>query len=94
MKLAPFAGDMAARLVERSDLPGALGVAVRGGRFVCPLPPGYDGQVSLCVHKGYILVAHPSMPPLECNPNTGETKQIDDRHIAGIGPGRFQLRTH
>jgi hypothetical protein len=90
---APFAGDLKARLVERTDLLGALGVAVRGGRFVCPLPPGYDGQVSLCCHKGYVLVAHPTMPPLQCDPTTGEVKQIEDHHIAGI-PGRFQLHTH
>lgn len=94
MRLEPFAGEMKARLVERKDLPGALGVAVRGGRFVCPLPPGYDDQVSLCCHMGYVLVAHPTMPPLQCDPSTGQTQRIEARHVTALGPGRFQLKTH
>lgn len=86
-------GQVKAILVERKDKPGALGVHRQGGRFVCPLPDGYDGQTSLTVHKGYVLVAHPLLPPLQCDPLTGSVKLIEPGHIEAK-PGRMRLRTH
>lgn len=79
-------------LVERMDIPGALGVAKRGGKVVCPLPIGYDMHTSVTYHKGYVLVAHPGMPPLQCDTTTGEVKKIDPAHIAAQ-PGKFKLLT-
>lgn len=79
-------------LVERIDIPGALGVAMQGGRFVCPLPLGYDMQTSVTYHKGYVLVAHPLLSPLLCDTLTGEVKRIDSQHIAAE-PGKFRLMT-
>jgi hypothetical protein len=90
-----FEGHQAlkAMIVERKDAPGLLGVHVRGGRFVCPLPEGYDGRVSLVVHKGYVLVAHPTLPALKCDPNTGQIQIIEPHHVDGHIPGRMKLRT-
>jgi hypothetical protein len=82
-----------AMVVERKDKPGALGIYVRGGRFVCALPAGYDGRVSLTVHQGYVLVAHPELPPLKCDPATGSIELIEARHIDGHIPGRMKLLT-
>ena len=64
-------------LVERTDYPGRLGVAVRGGRYVCPLPAGYDDDTRVNVDDmGYVLVAHPKLPPLLCDPTTGTVQPI------------------
>lgn len=80
-------------LVERRDRPGLLGVHVAGGRFVCPLPEGYDGRTSVVMHKGYVLVAHPNLPPLQCDPNTGDISLIEPGHIEAR-EGRMKLVTH
>ena len=93
MSFQPFQRKQAVTLVERKDAPGFLGVFVREGRFVCPLPAGYDGRTSVAFHKGYVLVAHPDLPPLQCDPNTGTTKLIDPGHIEARD-GRMKLVTH
>ena len=72
---------MRVALVERVDKPGLLGVSVRGGRFVCPLPEGYDGQTSCTMQDGYVLVAHPVLPPLRCDPTTGKVQLIEAGHV-------------
>ena len=89
-----FEQGVKAALVERVERPGLLGVAVRGGRFVCPLPEGYDGRCSLVVHEGYVLVAHPELPPLRCDPTTGRIELIEPHHVDGSIAGRMRLRTH
>lgn len=48
-----------------------LAAAHRYGRYVCPLPDGYDGRVRLAAYDGKIYVAHPTLPPLVCNPQNG-----------------------
>lgn len=88
-----FEKGMQAMLVERVDAPGLLGVAVRGGRFVTPLPAGYNGQTSICVYKGYVLVAHPDLPPLKVDPTCGTFELIEDAHIQAQ-PGKHRLLTH
>lgn len=85
-------GEQRATLVERKDRPGLLGVIVSGWQFVCALPEGYDGETSLIVHKGYVLVAHPRLPALSCHPN-GKVELIDPGHIEAR-PGRMKLVTH
>lgn len=63
-------------LVETKAPPHTLGVALKGGRFVCQLPDGYDGQTNIRMHAGKIIVAHPMLPPLSCDPNTGKCELI------------------
>lgn len=79
-------------LVESIDKPGMLAVAVRGGRYVCPLPEGYDMNTSITMHEGYVLVAHPYLPPLQCDTNTGTVNLISPDHIQAK-PGRLKLVT-
>lgn len=81
-------------IVERKDRPGLLGVFRSGARFVCALPEGYDGRVSLVVHNGYVLVGHPELPPLRCDPERGTVELIDPHHIDASIPGRMKLLTH
>ena len=86
-------GQSIVTLVERKDQPGLLGVARRDGRFVCPLPEGYDGETSVAWHPdGYGLVAHPNLPALRCDFNTGKTALVDAQHIQAK-PGRIKLVT-
>jgi hypothetical protein len=80
-------------LVERVDRPGLLGVAVRGGTYVCALPDGYDGRTSVCMHKGYVIVAHPELPPLLCDPTKGTIEVIAPEHIEARD-GQMKLITH
>lgn len=86
-----FEAGMKAALVERMDSKGALGVAVPGGAFVCPLPPGYDGYTCVSVDdEGWVLVIHPTLPPLLADPTTGEVHPIArfsrriDNHVKRI----------
>lgn len=51
-------------LVRQLQDPRYFGVAMKGGRFVCKLPLGYDGQTSVRWINGFIVVAHPKLPPL------------------------------
>jgi hypothetical protein len=80
-------------LVERVDKPGLLGVAVRGGTYVCALPEGYDGLTSVCMHKGYVIVAHPELPPLLCDPTKGTIELIEQHHVEAKD-GKMRLITH
>ena len=73
-----FANGTRVTLVERRDQPGLLGVAQRGGRFVCALPQGYDGlsQVHM-MDNGQVIVWHPDHPTLVCDFVTGQVKNTD-----------------
>jgi hypothetical protein len=68
-------------LVERVDAPGLLGVAVRGGRFVCALPQGYDGYTHVeMMENGQVAVLHPTRAPLLADPATGRVELFDGLH--------------
>ena len=69
------------RLVERVDAPGRLGAALAGGRFVCALPEGYDADTSIVYERGWVIVAHPKLPPLSCNTNDGTVTEMNDELI-------------
>lgn len=53
-------------------------VAVRGGKFVCPLPAGYAGPgLELAViNGGQIIAVHPDHPPLVIDPEHGTTRLL------------------
>jgi hypothetical protein len=55
-----------------------MGVAVRGARFVCPLPKGYEGPgLELAVIPGErLIVVHPNLPALLIQPETGTTRRL------------------
>lgn len=89
-ELSPFHGGMRVRLVERVDHPGRLGAAMDGGRFVCPLPDGYDADSSITYERGWVIVAHPSLPPLSCNTNDG-TVNVMNADLIKAQAGRILL---
>lgn len=68
-------------LVHMVAVPGIFGVAMRGGRYVCQLPEGYDGMTSIRWLNGWIIVAHPNLPPLLADTNTGKTTALDQAQL-------------
>lgn len=65
-------------LVENMKQPGLLGVALRGARFVCALPAGYDGLTQIHrMENGQVIVWHPGMSTLVCDFNAGTVAQTD-----------------
>lgn len=89
-----FNGQVRAALVERTDKPGMLGVAVSNGHYVCPLPEGYDGETSVIVtQSGYVIVGHPKYAPLLCDASKGTVQVIDPCHVEALA-GRIKLLTH
>lgn len=50
---------------------GRIGVARSGGRYVCPLPHGYDWNVGILPQDGRLLITRPGMPNLLADPETG-----------------------
>jgi hypothetical protein len=53
------------------------GVAIRGFRYVCQLPEGYDElSVIRDVADGMVLLAHPLHPPLVCDPRDGSVREV------------------
>ncbi len=87
---APFAGGIRVMIVERVDAPGKLGAAMSGGRYVCPLPDGYDMRSSITYERGWVIVAHPDLPPLSCDTNTGRVSPLNDELIKAQA-GAIQL---
>jgi len=57
---------------------GAIGVAVAGARFVCPLPKQYVGpHVELAlIDRDRLIVTHPNHPPLLIDPQRGTTQPL------------------
>jgi len=89
-KKQPFAGGVRVQLVERVDAPGMLGAAMAGGRYVCPLPPGYDHRSSIVYERGWVIVAHPELPPLSCDTTTGKVSLLND-DLINAEIGKIQL---
>lgn len=55
----------------------SFGVAVRGGKFVCPLPKGYGAGLELAVIDGERIIAiQPDKPTLLIEPKTGTTRRL------------------
>lgn len=73
-----FPGSVRVTLVESVKQPGMLAVAVRGGRFACPLPYGYDGLTQVHImSNGQVIAWHPTRETLVCDPSRGTTSKAD-----------------
>jgi hypothetical protein len=55
-----------------------VGVAVRGAKFICPLPTGYGGPgCELALLEGNkLIVVQPDKSPLLIDPQTGTTRRL------------------
>lgn len=78
----PFDGGVRVMLVKRADGPNAFGVAMKGGRFVVPLPKGYDGYTQIRWVEGWIVVTHPDQPALLADTTTGTLSPLNDHALA------------
>jgi hypothetical protein len=53
------------------------GVAVRGAKFICPLPKGYGGPgCELAMVPQGLIVIQPDKQPLLINPENGTTRRL------------------
>jgi hypothetical protein len=77
-----FDAGVRVMLVKRADGPNLFGVAMAHGRYVVPLPRGYDGLTELRWVSGWIIVSHPTMPPLLADTTTGKTAPMNDQALA------------
>lgn len=59
-----------------------FGVAMRGGKYVVPLPEGYDGMTSVFWVEGWIVVRHPDHPPLLADTTKGTTSSMNEFAMA------------
>lgn len=69
-------GTRRAMLMERVDAPGMLGVHMIGGRYTCPLPPGYNEKTEVFYMHGRVIVICPGQKPLVCDFNKGTATPI------------------
>lgn len=67
-----FPGGARVAVVENKGQPGLLGVAMKGGHYVVPLPEGYDDQTKVGWVNGWIFVVHPDFPPMLADTTTGK----------------------
>lgn len=79
-----FPGGARVAVVERRDVPGALGVAMLGGRYVVPLPAGYDQRTQVAWVQGWIFVIHPDQPTMLADTTTGELGPTNDSALAAM----------
>jgi hypothetical protein len=57
---------------------GGIGVAIKGARFVCALPKGYNarGMELAVIDGGRIVCTHPNHAPLVINPQDGSCRSL------------------
>ena len=61
-----------------NDATQTMGVAVKGGKFVCMLPKGYGGpgcELAL-LEESKLVVVQPDKPVLLIDPSTGSTRRL------------------
>lgn len=69
-------------LVQAVTRKGRFGVAMQGGRYVVPLPDGYDGETRVHWVDGWIIVQREGLPPLLADTTTGTTSPMNEHAMA------------
>lgn len=72
-----FTGQARVALVQDVRDKRFFGVAMKGGKYVVRLPFGYDGKTSVRWINGFIIVAHPLLPPLLADTTTGKVEPFN-----------------
>ena len=74
-----------ARLVTTAASSGGtgerFGIAIRGARFVVPLPRGYSVRTQVCDFFGAVVVVHEGMPALLIDGEHGRAIEVDFARI-------------
>ena len=58
-----------------------FGIAIRGARFVVPLPHGYSEHAQVCDFFGAIVVVHEGLPALLIDGERGRAIEVDFARI-------------
>lgn len=79
-----------ARYVKMSNGIDQFGIAIRGARYIVPLPRGYTEHCQVCDFFGSVIVAHAGLPTLLIDGEHGRAVEVD---FARIQREARQLRT-
>ncbi len=66
------------KMVGRDEL---FGVAIKGARFVVPLPRGYTEHSQIVDFFGAVLISHPGLPTLLLDGDRGRAVEVDFARI-------------
>lgn len=70
-----------ARFVKMTGRDGQFGVAIRGARFVVPLPAGYTEHSQIVDFFGAVLISHPGLPTLLLDGEMGRAIEVNFARI-------------
>lgn len=70
-----------ARYVKMAGRDSQYGIAIRGARFIVPLPRGYTEHCQVCDFFGAVIVAHEGLPTLLIDGERGRAVEVDFARI-------------
>lgn len=70
-----------ARYVKMAGRDERYGIAIRGAKFVVPLPKGYTEHCQVCDFFGSVIVAHEGLPTLLIDGERGRAIEVDFARI-------------
>jgi hypothetical protein len=79
-----------AKYVKMSNGIDQYGIAIRGAKYVVPLPRGYTEHCQVCDFFGSIIVSHVGLPTLLIDGEHGRAVEVD---FARIQREARELRT-
>ena len=70
-----------ARYVKMAGRDEQYGIAIRGARYVVPLPHGYTEHCQVCDFFGSVIVSHVGLPTLLIDGERGRAVEVDFARI-------------
>jgi hypothetical protein len=70
-----------AKYVRMSYDAEQFGVAIKGARYVVPLPRGYSEHSQIVDFLGAVLISHPGLPTLLLDGENGRAVEVDFARI-------------
>lgn len=70
-----------ARYVKMSNGIDQYGIAIKGARYIVPLPRGYTEHCQVCDFFGSIIVSHVGLPTLLIDGEHGRAVEVDFARI-------------
>lgn len=81
-------------LVQSVTRKDRFGVAMQGGRYVVPLPDGYDGQTRVHWVDGWIVVQRDGLPALLADTTTGTISPMNEHAMAAAARAYVAPKTN